>query len=968
VYLHFALQGPLDLDALPSGLWAWYSWFWRARRAADPERWRAHDLPLLAALAAAQGELPLSILCRFAGLDDALEDTPAAWRPYLTVRRESPRLYRFYHASLSEFFSGLAAGEGAVEQDFADELAAAYARAHARIADLLVEGKTAADYGLRHLTHHLRAAGRGREVFSLVQRDDWRTRHLIHDPSATTYLESLNGAWNTAVEIDATDVRDGRGPSCLVWELVFAFAVAEVHDASGYVPAELMVRGLESGAWSPREALSAARRTLEDEERATALTDLADLLPGDLRDQALRDALDAIVAMRDTFTFTARLEALAPKLTVHRLQQAVEAVGRIEDPIRCALGLAVLIPHLPDPQPAAETAFAAVEAIRFREPRIMVLAALAPVLPAPWIAEVLEAAPELRESHELGRALEALGPHLSPQQLDSAIAMTDGLADSDWQTSCLSSFMEHASAEQRADILARWHAAAAGGRRPYIAVFDLVRLAAVAPDGAQIIQEALAAAQRLDGPGLRAEALARLAPELPADQRAAVLDTALATIETLDNPDLRHMHLTHVVPAFEGARRLELARIALATSATGGVYRASDLAKLGSFLPREEREAEVEALLLSARGERSTKYRGAILKSLAPLIPGRLIGKALEVAVGGGEAGSGFGRSVAWIIEELPESLRAEFARHALAALEPTARAHDVVTLAAQLADEERLEALDRALQESVPEQRLELLVTALPLLPEPLRKHHLDEALVRIAAEDENADALVALLPYFQGRRRTRLERHIRRINSKIADPGQRARAWRALLATQTLDVLDEAVAAARDIAEPEERARELAKLVESMPAQAGRGGTSRAEIIGDTLVAAHLLDEHIALGLTLQTLAPHLEGPSLATATRLAREFADPVGRARVLGWLAQGLGDERGRELLEEAVTVLESADPEASLLSLAVEQLAPLVPGDAVGRLHRIAMSGELRGTFVKAMAALVDVSGSTRRNR
>ena len=106
------------------------------------------------------------------------------WSPYLaaaSARSGSARAYRFYHASLREFFGGAidTARLTWPEQTFVAELAEATGQAHARIAGVFVHrwGRwdaclpalqkivparldTLDRYGLHHLAAHLEAAGR----------------------------------------------------------------------------------------------------------------------------------------------------------------------------------------------------------------------------------------------------------------------------------------------------------------------------------------------------------------------------------------------------------------------------------------------------------------------------------------------------------------------------------------------------------------------------------------------------------------------------------------------------------------------------------------------------------------------------------------------------------------------------------------------------------------------------------------
>ena len=157
IYLHYVLaeiktgrRTPLTLEDLPQGLWQYYAGFWNQWRRDHEDAWDALHLPLLSTLAAAQEGLTFEML---SALDGVASDPTALkrlrrvldteWSPYLAAASAgsgSARAYRFYHASLREFFGGAidTAHLTWTEQTFVEELAEATGQAHARIADVFV--------------------------------------------------------------------------------------------------------------------------------------------------------------------------------------------------------------------------------------------------------------------------------------------------------------------------------------------------------------------------------------------------------------------------------------------------------------------------------------------------------------------------------------------------------------------------------------------------------------------------------------------------------------------------------------------------------------------------------------------------------------------------------------------------------------------------------------------------------------
>ena len=159
IYLKYVLdeieagrRSPLRLDELPQGLWQYYARFWKEWKERQQAAWETLHLPLLSTLAAAQESLTLEDLISLAGVDTAPPVLPrlrkvfsVEWSPYLATSPagpgpRSPRSYRFYHASLREFFAGSIDRRGLLhaEEVFIDELADATRQAHARISDIFI--------------------------------------------------------------------------------------------------------------------------------------------------------------------------------------------------------------------------------------------------------------------------------------------------------------------------------------------------------------------------------------------------------------------------------------------------------------------------------------------------------------------------------------------------------------------------------------------------------------------------------------------------------------------------------------------------------------------------------------------------------------------------------------------------------------------------------------------------------------
>ncbi len=229
IYLHYVLaeietgrRTPLTLEDLPQGLWQYYARFWNQWRRDHEDAWDALHLPLLSTLAAAQEGLTFEML---SALDGVASDPTALkrlrrvldteWSPYLATASAasgSARAYRFYHASLREFFGGAidTARLTWPEQTFVEELAEATGQAHARIADVFVRRWGGWDAGLPAL-----------QTIAPTRLDTWTAMVCVTWPRTwkplvgrTTFIILCGWSGATIREIRRVPVSRTRGTRC----------------------------------------------------------------------------------------------------------------------------------------------------------------------------------------------------------------------------------------------------------------------------------------------------------------------------------------------------------------------------------------------------------------------------------------------------------------------------------------------------------------------------------------------------------------------------------------------------------------------------------------------------------------------------------------------------------------------------------------------------------------------------------
>jgi hypothetical protein len=339
IYLHYVVweierkeRSVLDLSSLPDGIWQYYGQYWERWRARDG--WQSLSLPLLAALGAAQEDLPLDLLCSIHGVADraaARDLLKEQWRPFLVVSGSAEPRFRLYHASLREFLDGRAdlSALTSSEQALAEELAGAVRDAHRRFAAWALagwggldqslpglhtpEGRGLGDgYAFRHAVHHLRAAG-DLETLGRLLMLEWtveRTRPITRS-GWRGWLDRLRGIhreapvqekanpWYTAREESGTPAgyvddlqrtgeaareaaeraRAAGGPApALALETLAALLAASVGSLAGNIGPRLLAAVVKNRIWTPAHALAYALQAPEPLDRVACLSALVPYL------------------------------------------------------------------------------------------------------------------------------------------------------------------------------------------------------------------------------------------------------------------------------------------------------------------------------------------------------------------------------------------------------------------------------------------------------------------------------------------------------------------------------------------------------------------------------------------------------------------------------------------------------------------------------------------------------------------
>jgi len=876
IYLHYVVreieQGerlPLNLHDLPDGMFQYYAQYWNRWRDADEAQWYEIYLPTLATLAAAQEAIPIDRLAEWVGpkasttrLRRLLNEQ---WRPFLALAgREEHTRYRFYHATLREFFEGqVARGElrSAAEAAFVQELAAATRRAHGDLAERYLTAWGSLDnglsglregakrdldegYGLRWLAAHLEGADRVNDLHRLLRlewthaedgapyskpmRSWWRRLgwkpsrrirhynawHQTHEQAGQVeaYLADVARAWRLAEQ----NAHEGLG-----LQVRYALITASLNSLARNLPPSLLVALIQNGVWSAARGLAYARQVPHPLQQSVALAELGPYLPEPL----MKEAIETAQGIQDEFNRARALAALAPYVPeLHRseaLQEAraaIQAIRNVADRAQL-LAMPALSPELLDDAVLSEVKTAA-QQISDPIERAWALAGIASRLPERERVEAFRLA--LNATRSIG------APYVETR-IRILAGMAPNLPKSLW-----------------ADL---WEAVQSIDDPHH----RLEALAAVAPYLQEsVLREALDSAWQIFDSGDRVATVVAIATHLPEPLKQETLQRALGFAEKpwnfIFDAGGRTRALLALIPHIPERNGNQLLRKALTLAPKIDIeyQRAKALSEICTWLAR--RGAPEEALNVVRRIEHDD-WRLEALAQLTPYLPASLLGEALAVA---------------WVIGD------------------GDARASARARLACQ--SPERL--LTRALEEvrvmSDVHAQAMVLVELADHLPEPWKPRVLQEAMAsawKLARSDSGGVALEKLVPHLP----ERLLHQALEEAQRIRDAYERATVLAKLASRLPEPLLREALVAAQN--------RENQQEVVSEEGQAPRYFYSVAE----------------ALPLLLPRLAELGYSPEALVA---ARKIGDPHGRAltlaRLIPYLAPSAKEEILREALAEAWT--------------------------------------------------------------
>jgi len=378
--------------------------------------------------------------------------------------------------------------------------------------------------------------------------------------------------------------------------------------------------------------LDAATQILSSYLRAQVILNVAPYL----EDNLIASAFAVLATLSDPCDYARALAAMAPFLPLDRrsmmLREALERTVGIQNPFYRAQALASLIPVLPSG--LLSLALDIVSTIDRPSNRADLLGSISLRLPRHQLGRALEIARTIERTPDGAQALADLTPHLPVAEriqlispILGAIRTLDDVRD---RVQALAFLIPHIPLELIGEAIeiARTTTITIGDPKQEIrrGLSVSVRLRLFGP--------ALDAARAIDNSYYRAQALAALAPQLPAELQPVALTVA----NEISEPYGRAWALAGLAPHLPETRKRELLNAALQSALVidDQFYRAQALAGLAPHIAEESlRElvasainAVVEIDNLSARG----LAQCALIRNLPRRASGRILRQAVETA------------------------------------------------------------------------------------------------------------------------------------------------------------------------------------------------------------------------------------------------------------------------------------------------------------------------------------------------
>lgn len=498
---------------------------------------------------------------------------------------------------------------------------------------------------------------------SLV-RDLWNTARTLPDPAARARL-----IFQLAPLLSLMD-DEPSAPTELLQVVALAQSInsteARVRSLialAPHLPQTIALRVLN-------RALEEVDQMANDAMRRSSLASLADPLPDEIKERALRSA-QAIETPGERAQALTTLARQLPSEMQRRLRsEALDAIDTISSEEERADALIAFAPHLEyateqDQFPALlEKALSIAIGMSRRHLRAKVLVALAPNLTLDLQGEALAAVHSLSNERDRATLLAGLAPYLPPEMLVASLAVAHTMREQDARVHALTTLAHYVPENARQQTLLDALAAAVNLPNHFERVTALIALVDILPPTLreQAYTNALETTRLMENENTRTRALNLLGPHLP----PTLLKRALDAAYQLDDPQQRLNALSGMVPYLADEERIDALKHLLecANNMPLEYKRTRALVSIAPLLPADllhESQALVDAL--DDPYDRVSAYI-ALAQNLSPEQRPGLIAKAWT-RIKDIDDGYDHASALAAISPYLPPAARSDLARAA---------------------------------------------------------------------------------------------------------------------------------------------------------------------------------------------------------------------------------------------------------------------------------------------------------------
>jgi hypothetical protein len=421
-------------------------------------------------------------------------------------------------------------------------------------------------YVLEHYAQHLFDARRDADLHSLVISREWYENHLLFDSTAASYLRDIEIAAMSAAAMNREAALNGQCCPLIAEELQFALMSASLRSSSRGIYSGLISALLETGLWSPSQALVLASRSSDPFDQLRVIVALAPHA-ATVYEDALATARGIDEAESKTNALLALVVAASAENRPELLEEAGDVARTVTDQAEKAAAL-IAVASLMEPPPQSRLIAEAWEAAKSAEDstaKAEALIALLELLPSTGrdavfssafaTARTIEEAAERAES--MTRLLKYALPERKTELLKEALAAARQVPESSKRAALLTSLIGFSEGTGRNEIEIESLQAArdiASGEEQAEALAAVIAIGPTTVNSEALMDEALAIVRAMKEKSRQVRPLGQMAEIARPVQGRAILQEAMLVAKA-GSPIDRAALLTQLVETVSGSLR-----------------------------------------------------------------------------------------------------------------------------------------------------------------------------------------------------------------------------------------------------------------------------------------------------------------------------------------------------------------------------------------------------------------------------